>query len=164
MFEIDSALRTLVERGGSDLHVKVGVPPTVRLHGELAHLEGYQSLTPEETEKAFHDIAEVRSQTEFEEAGEADFSYSIPGLSRFRVNTFKQRGSVSIVCRAIPFEIRSVEELGLPPVVTNLAEGRKCARSWKITVDVGADPQFPNVTPRDAQALREWETMRKAAG
>jgi twitching motility protein PilT len=125
MFEIDSALRTLVERGGSDLHVKVGVPPTVRLHGELAHLEGYQSLTPEETEKAFHDIAEVRSQTEFEEAGEADFSYSIPGLSRFRVNTFKQRGSVSIVCRAIPFEIRSVDELGLPPVVTNLAEEQR---------------------------------------
>jgi isoleucyl-tRNA synthetase len=47
-------------------------------------------------------------------------------------------------------------------VVTNLAEGRKCARSWKITADVGADPQFPDVTPRDAQALREWETMKKA--
>jgi twitching motility protein PilT len=50
MFEIDSALRTLVERGGSDLHVKVGVPPTVRLHGELAHLEGYEPLTAEDTE------------------------------------------------------------------------------------------------------------------
>jgi isoleucyl-tRNA synthetase len=47
-------------------------------------------------------------------------------------------------------------------VVTNLAEGRKCARSWKITIDVGADPQFPDVTPRDAQAMREWETMKKA--
>ena len=48
-------------------------------------------------------------------------------------------------------------------VVVNLAEGRKCARSWKISHDVGADPQYPDVTPRDAQALREWETMRKAA-
>jgi isoleucyl-tRNA synthetase len=47
-------------------------------------------------------------------------------------------------------------------VVTNLAEGKKCARSWKITIDVGADPQFPDVTPRDAQAMREWETMKKA--
>src|SRR5215218_8186469 len=122
MFEIDSALRTLVERGGSDLHVKVGVPPTARLHGELAPLEGYQPLKPEDTEKAFHDIAEVRSLTEFEECGEADFSYSIPGLSRFRVNAFKQRGSISIVCRAIPFEIRSVDDLGLPPVVTKLAD------------------------------------------
>jgi twitching motility protein PilT len=125
MFEIDSALRTLVEREGSDLHIKVGVPPTARLHGELAPLEGFQPLTSEDTEKAFHDISEVRSQTEFEEAGEADFSYSIPGLSRFRVNTFKQRGSISIVCRAIPFEIRSVDELGLPPVVTKLAEEQR---------------------------------------
>src|SRR3954468_3109356 len=107
MFDIDSALRTLVERGGSDLHVKVGVAPTVRLHGDLCPLEGYSPLEPKDTEQGFHDIAEVRSLTEFEESGEADFSYSIPGLSRFRVNTFKQRGSISIVCRAIPFEIRS---------------------------------------------------------
>src|SRR5258707_2801779 len=125
MFEIDSALRTLIERGGSDLHVKVNAPPIVRLHGELAHLEGYQPLSSEDTEKAFHDIAEARSQTEFEEAAEADFCYSIPGLSRFRVNTFKQRGTISIVCRAIPFDIRSVEELGLPQVVTNLAEEQR---------------------------------------
>src|SRR3954470_9477856 len=125
MFDIDSALRTLVERGGSDLHVKVGVPPTVRLHGELCPLEGYSPLEPKDTEQAFHDVAEVRSLTEFEESGEADFSYSIPGLSRFRVNTFKQRGSISIVCRAIPFEIRSVDELGLPPVVTKLAEEQR---------------------------------------
>src|SRR4029078_7698214 len=114
MFEIDSALRTLIERGGSDLHVKVGVPPTARLHGDLAPLEGYPPLEPKDSEQAFHDIAEVRSLTEFEECGEADFSYSIPGLSRFRVNAFKQRGSISIVCRALPFEIRSLRELGVP--------------------------------------------------
>jgi len=125
MFEIESALQTLVERGGSDLHVKVGVPPTARLNGELVPLEGYEALTSEDTKKAFQDIAEPRSVTEFEEAGEADFSYAIRGLSRFRVNTFKQRGSTSIVCRAIPFEIRSVEELGLPPVVTKLAEEQR---------------------------------------
>src|SRR6478672_13578052 len=125
MFQIDSALRTLVERGGSDLHIKVGVPPTVRLHGELAPLEGYEPLTGEETKQAFHDIAEARSLAEFEEAGEADFSYAIKGVSRFRVNTFKQRDSISIVCRAIPFKIRSVEELGLPQVVTSLAEEQR---------------------------------------
>jgi twitching motility protein PilT len=125
MLDIDSALRTLVERGGSDLHVKVGVPPTIRLHGDLTPLEGYEVLQPKDTEQAFQDIAEVRSLTEFEEAGEADFSYAIHGLSRFRVNVFKQRGSISIVCRAIPFEIRSVEDLGLPPVVTKLAEEQR---------------------------------------
>ncbi len=125
MFEIDKALRQLIEREGSDLHVKVNQKPTIRQHGELVQLEGYERLTQEDTEKAFHDMAEVRSLTEFEETGEADFSYSLPGLSRFRVNTFKQRGSISIVCRAIPFEIRSVEELGLPPVVTSLAEEQR---------------------------------------
>src|SRR5690349_22687222 len=125
MFDIDSALRTLIERGGSDLHIKVGVPPILRIHGELVPIEGIQSLSPGDTEKAFNDIAEARSKEEFEEAGEADFSYAIEGLSRFRVNTFKQRGSISIVCRAIPFEIRSVDELGLPPVVTKLAEEQR---------------------------------------
>jgi twitching motility protein PilT len=125
MFEIDSALRTLIEREGSDLHVKVNSPPIVRLHGELVPLEGYGELSPGETEKAFHDIAEVRSQTEFEEEGEADFSYSISGFARFRVNAFKQRGTVSIVCRAIPFDVRSIEQLGLPDVVRTLAEEQR---------------------------------------
>src|SRR5207344_154020 len=125
MFEIDKALRQLIEREGSDLHVKVGSRPIIRQHGELVQLAGYEPLTPEDTEKAFHDMAEVRSLTEFEEDGEADYSYAIPGLSRFRVNTFKQRGTISIVCRAIPFEIRSVEDLGLPPVVTKLAEEQR---------------------------------------
>src|SRR5690348_13357266 len=118
MFDIDAALHTLIEREGSDLHMKVGSPPTARIHGELVPLEGHQALTPMDTEGAFEQIAEQRSLEEFKQSGEADFSYAIRGLSRFRVNTFKQRGSISIVCRAIPFKIRSVEELGLPPVVT----------------------------------------------
>ena len=125
MFDIDSALRALVEQGGSDLHVKVGVPPTIRLHGDLCPLEGYEVLAQKDTEQAFHDIAEVRSLTEFEEVGEADFSYALPDVSRFRVNVFRQRGTTSIVCRAIPFEIRSVDDLGLPPVVTKLAEEQR---------------------------------------
>jgi twitching motility protein PilT len=125
MFEIDSALRTLIERDGSDLHIKVNSPPIVRLHGELVPLEGHEQLSGEETEKAFHDIAEVRSLTEFEEEGEADFSYSISGLARFRVNAFKQRGTTSIVCRAIPFDVRSIEQLGLPDVVRSLAEEQR---------------------------------------
>jgi twitching motility protein PilT len=122
MFDIDSALRTLVEREGSDLHVKVGVPPTARMHGELIPLEGFGELSAEDTEQAFQQMAEARSRVEFEEDGEADFSYALEGVSRFRVNTFKQRGSISIVCRAIPFRIRSIDELGLPEVVRSLAE------------------------------------------
>ena len=122
MFDIDSALRTLVEREGSDLHIKVESPPIARMHGELIPLEGFGELSPQDTEKAFHDIAEVRSLTEFEEDGEADFSYSLSGVSRYRVNCFKQRGSISIVCRAIPYDIRSIDDLGLPDVVRDLAE------------------------------------------
>jgi twitching motility protein PilT len=125
MFDIDQALRTLVEREGSDLHIKVNSPPVARMHGELVPLEGFGVLADADTEKALHDIAEVRSLTEFEEAGEADFSYAVPDLSRFRVNAFKQRGSISIVCRTIPFEIRSIDQLGLPEVVRDLAEEQR---------------------------------------
>ncbi|MDX6626674.1 MAG: twitching motility protein PilT [Solirubrobacterales bacterium] len=125
MFEIASALRTLVEREGSDLHVKVESPPVARMHGELIPLEGFGPLSSEDTEQAFRDIAEARSVAEFEEDGEADFSFALEGVSRFRVNVFKQRGTISIVCRAIPFEIRSIEQLGLPDVVRDLAEEQR---------------------------------------
>jgi twitching motility protein PilT len=122
MFDIDSALRTLVEREASDLHVKVDSPPIARMHGELIPLEGFGPLSAEDTEAAFHSIAEPRSREEFQADGEADFSYALEGVSRFRVNVFRQRGSTSIVCRAIPFKIRSVEDLGLPEVIRGLAE------------------------------------------
>jgi twitching motility protein PilT len=125
MFDIDSALRTLVEREGSDLHVKVDSPPVARMHGELIPLEGFGSLSAEDTEAAFRSISEARSVAEFEEDGEADFSYALSGVSRFRVNCFKQRGAISIVCRAIPFEIRSIDDLGLPEVVRTLAEEQR---------------------------------------
>jgi twitching motility protein PilT len=125
MFDIDKALRTLVEREGSDLHLKVGSPPIARMHGELVALEGFGSLVAEDLEEALQHIAEPRSLNEFAEDGEADFSYAVPDLSRFRVNAFKQRGAISIVCRAIPFEIRSIEELGLPEVVRKLAEEQR---------------------------------------
>ncbi|HSS32869.1 MAG TPA: type IV pilus twitching motility protein PilT [Solirubrobacterales bacterium] len=122
MFDIASALKTLVEREGSDLHIKVDSPPIARMHGELIPLEGFGELSAEDTEQGFRDMAEPRSVAEFEEDGEADFAYALPGVSRFRVNVFKQRGSISIVCRAIPFKIRSIDDLGLPDVVRSLAE------------------------------------------
>jgi twitching motility protein PilT len=122
MFEIDAALRALLENEGSDLHIKVNSAPVIRAQGRLFPLEQFGTLDPEATEKAFHDMAETRSQTEFEEQGEADFAYAIPGLARFRVNVFKQRGTISIACRAIPFDIRGAADLGLPQTVLNLAE------------------------------------------
>ncbi len=125
MFDIASALQTLVELEGSDLHVKVNSPPVARLHGELTPLEGFGTLSAEDTERAFKDLAEPRSIEEFESEGEADFSYALPGVSRYRVSVFKQRGTISLVARAIPFKIRSVTDLGLPDVVRGLAEEQR---------------------------------------
>ena len=123
MFEIEAAMRALVERGGSDLHVKVGSPPMARVVGLLGPLWSDQEpLSAAETEGAFRAIAEERTQVEFNDEGEADFAHAISGCGRFRINAFRQRGSVSIACRAIPFEIRSAADLGLPPTVLKLAE------------------------------------------
>jgi twitching motility protein PilT len=124
-FDIDGALRYVVEREGSDLHVKVPSPPMARVHGELKPVEGAAALTGEDTEAALEHVMRTRAGKlvqEFAEVGEADFSYELEGVSRFRVNAFRQRGDVSIVCRAIPYQVRTVADLGLPDVITKLAE------------------------------------------
>ena len=116
-FDIDSALRYLVEHEGSDLHVKVPSPPMTRIHGELVPIEGSQPLTGADTEAALEHLLRDRDAklaTEFAEVGEADLSYQLEGVSRFRVNAFRQRGDVSIVCRAIPYQVRTVADLGCP--------------------------------------------------
>jgi len=122
MFDIDSALRTLVEREGSDLHVKVDSPPVARMHGELIPLEGFGELSAEDTEQAFKAIAEPRSLAEFEADGEADFAYSIPGLARFRVNVMRQLNGMGAVFRAIPSTAKTAEELKLPTAVMDLCK------------------------------------------
>ncbi len=123
MFEIDAALRQLVEAGGSDLHLKVGAPPLVRVNGALGPLPGEAPLSPQDTERVVGQIvSNEEHRAEFERDGEADFAYAIEGLARFRVNAFRQRGTVSLVMRAIPTKIKTVEQLGLPPVVSELAE------------------------------------------
>jgi twitching motility protein PilT len=121
-FDIDQALATMVEREGSDLHVKADSPPVARVHGDLWALPGAETLTSADTEKALHTIADEHHLTEFEEEGEVDFSYELVGVSRFRVNAFRQRGSVSIALRAIPFSVRTIDDLGLPEVVRRLAD------------------------------------------
>ncbi len=125
MFDVTPFLRALVEMGGSDLHLKVGAPPLMRLEGLLRPVDpAAPALEPRDTEAAValllggHD--DLREA--FARDGEADFAHAIPGFARYRVNAFRQRGSVSVVCRAIPFTIRSLEELSLPPVLKELAE------------------------------------------
>jgi twitching motility protein PilT len=122
MFDIDAALRHLVEVGGSDLHLKAAARPTIRVHGSLDAIEGSEVLDATDTSNTFKQIVEDPALLdEFERDGEADFSYSLEGVSRFRVNAFRQRGSTALALRAIPFQIRTVDDLGLPPVISDLA-------------------------------------------
>jgi twitching motility protein PilT len=123
MFDVQTSLRELVERNGSDLHLKAGAPPLFRIDGELGPREGDPSLQPEDTEGAVHALLHDEAKLhEFAQEHEADFSFEIVGVARFRINAFRQRGLISLVCRAIPHKISTIDELSLPPVVRELAE------------------------------------------
>ncbi len=121
-FDLQRSLHAVVERGGSDLHLKVPSQPLIRLQGDLEPIEGSESLSPADTERVLREMLTASERlAEFARDGEIDFSYTVRGLARFRVNAFRQRGSISIACRVVPFEIRTADELGLPEVVTRLA-------------------------------------------
>jgi twitching motility protein PilT len=124
-FDIDEALRYVVDREGSDLHIKADSPPVARVHGELWALKDSENLSAEETEKALHSIIDEERLAEFDQDGEVDFAYQLPDVSRFRVSAFRQRGTVSIALRAIPFQVRTIEDLGLPEVVRTMAEEQR---------------------------------------
>src|SRR3712207_5194946 len=122
-FDLDHALRYLIAAEGSDLHLTEPAHPLVRLHGRLGPIAGTERLTPHDTEGALMQmLRDPNKLAEFEAENEVDFSYSLEGLARFRVNAFRQKGFVSLVLRAIPVDIKSIEELQLPPVIQRLAE------------------------------------------
>jgi twitching motility protein PilT len=112
---IDQLLSELVSRGGSDLHVTVGSHPVVRLHGSLKRMEEFPKLTAEDTLQMLYRIMSSDQQKRLETQGQIDMSYSIPGLARFRVNAYSQRESLAAAFRLIPMELKTLEELGLPP-------------------------------------------------
>jgi twitching motility protein PilT len=121
--DLHFCLGHLIDKGGSDLHLKVPAPPVMRVDGEMRPIDGLASLTPEDTERAVREMLHDPDKLhEFTEEGEVDFAYSIPGVARFRCNAFRQRGSVSIVIRAIPVSIKTIDQLRLPGVVRELAE------------------------------------------
>jgi twitching motility protein PilT len=123
MFDVDGALRELVRKEGSDLHLKVGSAPLFRVFGELTPDPGAEHLTAADTEGAVRALLTDESKLEeFAQEHEVDFSFEIEGIARFRVNAFQQRGVLSMACRAIPHRISTIEELALPPVVTELSE------------------------------------------
>jgi twitching motility protein PilT len=123
MFDVKAAMRELVEKDGSDLHLKVGAAPLFRVHGELALDPSADALKPEDTDSALRELLLDPAKLEdFEHEHEVDFSYEIEGVARYRVNAFMQRETISMVLRAIPHKISTIEELALPTVVRELAE------------------------------------------
>ncbi|UCG85644.1 MAG: type IV pilus twitching motility protein PilT [Gemmatimonadota bacterium] len=119
-FSFKQSITEMVQQGGSDLHLKVGRPPTIRVAGELIQL-GQQPLKPEELKALAEQIMTSRQVKEFAEHKEADFAIGVPGVGRFRTNVFQQRGTLAFVFRAIPYEVKSVEQLHLPQVLETIA-------------------------------------------
>jgi twitching motility protein PilT len=122
MAEIDGLLQLMTEKGSSDLHVKAGSPPAIRLNGRLVVLREYQPLDADATRVLAMGMMDDRQKATFENHREVDFAYSVSGVGRFRVNVFHQRGSVGITLRRVATDRASVTDLGLPPIVTKLAD------------------------------------------
>jgi twitching motility protein PilT len=123
MFDLASALRYVIAHEGSDLHLKVPSRPLVRIHGQLDPIPDSEPLGPEDTQRILHEVLTAPDRlAEFDREREVDFSFEVEGLARFRVNAFQQRGLTSVVMRAVPQRIKTIEELALPPVIRTLAE------------------------------------------
>ena len=118
--ELNEILSVGLKSNASDIHLKVGLPPIYRIDGSLRPLPNAPRITPEFTEKFCEQIMNELQRERFERAREVDLAYGVPGLGRFRVNAFSQRGSISLVFRAIPFDIKGIDELTLPPVIKKL--------------------------------------------
>ena len=115
-------LRRMTDLGGSDLHITTNSSPQVRVHGHLHPLSEFPVMTPSETKSLAYSVLTDSQKHRFEENLELDFSFGLKGMSRFRANLFNQKGAVGAVFRAIPYEIRSFDALGLPPVVKEMCK------------------------------------------
>jgi twitching motility protein PilT len=118
---LDDLLAHLLEVGGSDLHLTVGAPPTVRLRGEMLPVEGQGRLDARGVREALYAVLTERQRKVFEENLELDFAYELPGRARFRVNIFQQRAALGAVMRVVPWEIATLEALGMPEGVPGFA-------------------------------------------
>jgi twitching motility protein PilT len=114
-YSIDDLLEQMAASGASDLHVTVGTPPAIRLRGHLERLPGVEPLTAEQTQQLLYRVLSSEQQKQLEIKRQLDFAYAVPGVARFRVNVFFQRESLGAAFRVIPHDIKSLEELGLPP-------------------------------------------------
>jgi twitching motility protein PilT len=119
---IDDLLENMVARGASDLHVTVGAEPTVRVMGQLERLREFDRLSPDETQRLLYRMLSTEQQKHLEVKRQIDVSYSIPGLARFRVNVYFQRESIGAAFRMIPAELKTLADLGMPKVISELGQ------------------------------------------
>ncbi|MFI5207598.1 MAG: type IV pilus twitching motility protein PilT [Gemmatimonadales bacterium] len=115
------AIKVMAEKKGSDLLLKVGRKPTVRVAGELEQIEDLQPLTPADLKGLAESIMQPRAMKEFMETKEADFAIGVPGIGRFRVNVYWQRGTLAFAFRVIPYEVNTIEELRLPKILEDIS-------------------------------------------
>src|SRR6266516_4095867 len=121
-YSIDDLLEQMAARGASDLHVTVGTPPAIRLRGHLERIDGVEPLTPDDTQQLLYRVLNSEQQKQLEIKRQLDFAYAVPGVARFRVNVFFQREALGAAFRVIPHDIKSLEELGLPPSLHEFTE------------------------------------------
>jgi len=119
-FNFKAAIGEMVRKNGSDLLLKVGRPPTIRVNGELSSID-VPPLRPEDLKALAEQIMTPRQVKEFAEKKEADFAIGVPGVGRFRTNIYQQRGTLAFAFRAIPYEVKTIRELRLPPVLEEIA-------------------------------------------
>lgn len=117
MITMEELLRTMVERGGSDLHISAGSAPRARIDGDLTEMAGIEVLGPESTKKLVYSVLDQEQIARFEQEMELDMSFGLQGVGRFRVNVFYQRGAVGSVLRTIPYEIYNFDQLGVPTAI-----------------------------------------------
>ncbi len=121
VISVEEVLAKAKEAGASDVHITVGVPPKMRVNGDLITMD-YERMLPPDTHRVVEDIMSDFQLQRFEERGEYDMSFSIPNIGRYRVNAYKQRGSVAVALRLVGTEIPAPESLGVPPSVVDRPE------------------------------------------
>ena len=123
--DLAAFLHAVLDNKASDLHLTTGLPPMLRINGELEKLKGYRRMDAKDLQQLIYSMLTQKQREIFEENLELDLSYPLPGKARFRVNVFQQRDSVGSVMRMIPFEIKTTEDLGLPPSVSEFSRLRR---------------------------------------
>ncbi len=125
MSRIEDILREAKEKGASDVHITVGLPPKMRLNGNLIAMENYEKMMPADTQQIANEVMNDKQREKLEENGQHDMSFSIPGVGRYRLNIFRQRGSIAMAFRVVATEIPSADSLGIPDTVMELYKKKR---------------------------------------